>query len=161
MRVTNNNVITLHYQLKDDNDEILDKSYGSEEPMVYLHGHRQMIRGFEAAISGAEVGEKRAFTVMPSEGYGLRNINNTQRVPLKYLKHEGKLSAGQAINVNTDSGIKPGTIMKLGKFNADIDMNHPLAGKNLHFEIEIIDVRPATEDEIAHGHVHSSGGCGH
>ena len=161
MHVTHNHVITLHYQLKDDNEVILDKSYDSEEPMVYLHGHRQMIRGFEAAIKDAVVGEKRAFTVMPADGYGLRNVNNTQRIPVKYLKHEGKLSAGQSINVNTENGIKPGTIIKLGKFNADVDMNHPLAGKILHFEIEIIDIRAATEQETSHGHVHGSGGCGH
>jgi len=99
--------------------------------------------------------------VMPADGYGLRNVNNTQRIPTKYLKHEGKLSAGQTINVNTDKGVKPGTIIKVGKFNADVDMNHPLAGKNLHFDVEIIDIRAATEEEIAHGHVHGSGGCGH
>ncbi|MDC1211383.1 peptidylprolyl isomerase, partial [Porticoccaceae bacterium] len=75
-------------------------------------------------------------------------------------KHEGKLSVGQGINVNTENGVKPGTIMKVGKFNADVDMNHPLAGKNLHFEIEVINIRPATEDEVGHGHVHGSGGCG-
>jgi FKBP-type peptidyl-prolyl cis-trans isomerase SlyD len=161
MRVSHNHVITLHYQLKDDNDVILDKSYDSDEPMVYLHGHRQMIRGFEAAIAGAEVGEKRAFSVMPADGYGLRNVNNTQRIPVKYLKHEGKLSAGQAINVNTDNGVKPGTIIKVGKFNADVDMNHPLAGKNLHFDTEIIAIRAATKEEIGHGHVHGSGGCDH
>ena len=161
MRVSHNHVITLHYQLKDDNDVILDKSYDSDEPMVYLHGHRQMIRGFEAAIAGAEVGEKRAFSVMPADGYGLRNVNNTQRSPVKYLKHEGKLSAGQAINVNTDNGVKPGTIIKVGKFNADVDMNHPLAGKNLHFDTEIIAIRAATKEEIGHGHVHGSGGCDH
>ena len=161
MRVSHNHVITLHYQLKDDNDVILDKSYDSDEPMVYLHGHRQMIRGFEAAIAGAEVGEKRAFSVMPADGYGLRNVNNTQRIPVKYLKHEGKLSAGLAINVNTDNGVKPGTIIKVGKFNADVDMNHPLAGKNLHFDTEIIAIRAATKEEIGHGHVHGSGGCDH
>jgi len=161
MRVSHNHVITLHYQLKDDNNVILDKSYDSDEPMVYLHGHRQMIRGFEAAIAGAEVGEKRAFSVMPADGYGLRNVNNTQRIPVKYLKHEGKLSAGQAINVNTDNGVKPGTIIKVGKFNADVDMNHPLAGKNLHFDTEIIAIRAATKEEIGHGHVHGSGGCDH
>ncbi|MDC0088479.1 peptidylprolyl isomerase [Porticoccaceae bacterium] len=161
MRVSHNHVITLHYQLKDDNEVILDKSYDSDEPMVYLHGHRQMIRGFEAAIAGAEVGEKRVFSVMPADGYGLRNVNNTQRIPVKYLKHEGKLSAGQAINVNTDNGVKPGTIIKVGKFNADVDMNHPLAGKNLHFDTEIIAIRAATKEEIGHGHVHGSGGCDH
>ena len=161
MQVSHNHVITLHYQLKDDNETILDKTYENDQPMVYLHGHRQMIRGFEAGIKDAEVGEKRTFSVMPAEGYGLRNVNNTQRIPTKYLKHEGKLSVGQTINVNTENGVKPGTIIKVGKFNADVDMNHPLAGKNLHFDVEIVDIRAATDEEVAHGHVHGSGGCGH
>ena len=85
---------------------------------------------------------------MPADGYGLRNVNNIQRVPTKYLKHEGKLRVGQNIHVNTDNGVKPGTIIKMGKFNADVDMNHPLAGKILHFEVEIMDIRKATEKEI-------------
>ena len=163
MQVSHNHVITLHYQLKDDNQEILDKTYGDDKPMVYLHGHRQMIRGFEAAVKGAVVGDKRDFMVMPAEGYGLRNVNNTQRIPTKYLKHEGKLSAGQTINVNTDTGVKPGTIIKVVKFNAYVDMNHPLAGKNLHFDVEIIDIRAATQEEITQGRVHESadnGECG-
>ena len=124
MQVSHNHVITLHYQLKDDNGKILDKSYAGDscrddsccEPMTYLHG--------------------------------LSNVNNIQRVPTKYLKHEGKLSVGQSIHVNTDNGVKPGTIIKLGKFNADVDMNHPLAGKILHFEVEIMDIRKATDKEI-------------
>jgi len=97
---------------------------------------------------------------MPAEGYGLRNVNNMQRIPLKYLKHEGKLSAGKTINVNTDNGVKPGTIIKLGKFNADVDMNHPLAGKNLHFDVEIINIRAATEEEVSQGRVNGNGDCG-
>jgi FKBP-type peptidyl-prolyl cis-trans isomerase SlyD len=160
MQIAHNHVITLHYQLKDDNQEILDKTYGDDKPLVYLHGHRQMIRGFEAAVKGAVVGEKRDFIVMPADGYGLRNVNNTQRIPTKYLKHEGKLRAGQTINVNTDNGVKPGTIIKVGKFNADVDMNHPLAGKNLHFAVEIVDIRAASDEEIDHGHVHGNVSCG-
>lgn len=156
MQVSHNHVITLHYQLKDDNGQILDKSYAGDscrddsccQPMTYLHGHQQMIRGFETEIKGAAVGERREFTVMPADGYGLRNVNNIQRVPTKYLKHEGKLHVGQNIHVNTDNGVKPGTIIKVGKFNADVDMNHPLAGKILHFEVEIMDIRKATEKEI-------------
>ena len=171
MHVSHNHVITLHYLLKDDNGDILDKSYAGDscrddsccEPMTYLHGHRQMIRGFEAEIEGAAPGEKRTFKVMPAEGYGLRNINNIQRVPVKYLKHEGKLKVGQNIHVNTDNGVKPGTIVKVGKFNADVDLNHPLAGKILHFEVEVVDIRRATEEEINHGYnpAQCTKGCCH
>ena len=120
-----------------------------------------MISGFETAIARALVGDRLEFSVMPVDGYGLRNINNTQRIPSKYLKHEGKLVVGKSIHVNTDQGVKPGTVIKVGKFNVDVDMNHPLAGQNLHFEVEIVDIRKASEQEIAHGHVHGDGGCSH
>jgi FKBP-type peptidyl-prolyl cis-trans isomerase SlyD len=120
-----------------------------------------MIIGFEQAVAKAEIGEKRNFTVAPNEGYGLRNVNNTQRIPIKYLKHEGKLSIGKAIHVNTDNGVKPGTVIKVGRFNVDVDMNHPLAGKNLTFEVEIVDIRKATKEETDHGHVHGDQGCNH
>ena len=88
-----------------------------------------MVRGFESNLSQTTEGQKLSFSLMPAEAYGLRNINNTQRIPTKYLKHEGKLTAGKQIKVNTDSGVRHGTIIKAGKFNADVDMNHPLAGK--------------------------------
>lgn len=160
-QVSTNYVIEVHYNLKDDNNELIDTTYDEDKPMVYIHGRRQMITGFERGIAGAVVGDKRAFSVMPAEGYGLRNINNTQRIPSKYLKHEGRLVAGKAIKVNTENGVVPGTIIKVGKFNVDVDMNHPLAGQNLHFEVEIMGIRKALDEEISHGHVHGEGGCHH
>ena len=161
MQVTINHVVRVHYSLRDDNHELIDSTYDADKPLVYLHGRRQMISGFETAIAGAAVGDKLSFSVMPAEGYGLRNINNTQRIPSKYLKHEGKLTPGKKIHVNTDTGVKPGTVIKVGKFNVDVDMNHPLAGRNLHFEVEMMDIRKATDDELAHGHVHGEDGRNH
>ncbi len=159
MHVTAHHIISVHYTLTDDNNELIDSTYESGEPMVYLHGRGQMIRGFEKAVSKAEIGQTFTFNLSPSEGYGLRNVNNVQRIPIKYLKHEGKLTLGKSIHVNTDNGVKPGSIIKVGKFNVDVDMNHPLAGKNLNFDVEIVDIRKATEQEISHGHVHGPKGC--
>jgi FKBP-type peptidyl-prolyl cis-trans isomerase SlyD len=161
MHVSANHVISVHYNLRDDNNELVDTTYDDNKPMVYLHGRRQMIDGFETAVAKAEVGAKLSFSVMPTKGYGLRNMNNTQRIPSKYLKHEGRLTVGKNVHVNTDNGVKPGCIIKVGKFNVDVDMNHPLAGKNLHFEVEIMDIRKARDEEISHGHVHGESGCGH
>lgn len=161
MHVSVNHVISVHYNLRDDNNDLIDTTYDDNKPMVYLHGRRQMIEGFETAVAKAEIGASLSFSVMPTEGYGLRNVNNTQRIPIKYLKHELPLRVGKNIHVNTGSGVKPGCIVKVGKFNVDVDMNHPLAGKNLHFEVEIIDIRKAREEEISHGHVHDENGCGH
>ena len=161
IQVSVNHAVSVHYNLRDDNNELLDSTYDNNKPLVYLHGRRQMISGFESAVSKANVGGRLSFMVMPAEGYGLRNINNTQGIPSKYLKHEGKLVAGKNIHVNTDNGVKPGTIIKVGKFNVDVDMNHPLAGKNLHFDVEIVAIRKATDKEISHGHIHGDGGCSH
>ncbi|MFQ3227618.1 MAG: FKBP-type peptidyl-prolyl cis-trans isomerase SlyD [Porticoccaceae bacterium] len=161
MYVSAHHVISVHYTLTDDDNALIDSTYDDNKPMVYLHGRGQMIIGFEQAVAKAEIGEKRNFTVAPNEGYGLRNVNNTQRIPIKYLKHEGKLSIGKAIHVNTDNGVKPGTVIKVGRFNVDVDMNHPLAGKNLTFEVEIVDIRKATKEETDHGHVHGDQGCNH
>ena len=159
MHVTAHHIISVHYTLTDDNNELIDSTYESGETMVYLHGRGQMIRGFEKAVSKAEIGQTLTFNLSPSEGYGLRNVNNVKRIPIKYLKHEGKLTLGKSIHVNTDNGVKPGSIIKVGKFNVDVDMNHPLAGKNLNFGAEIFDIRKATEQEISHGHVHGPKGC--
>ena len=129
MQIAINHVVAVHYNLRDDKNELIDSTYDKDKPMVYLHGRRQMITGFETAVASAAVGDKLSFSVMPAEGYGLRNINNTQRIPSKYLKHEGRLTPGKNIHVNTDNGVKPGTVIKVGRFNVDVDMNHPLAGK--------------------------------
>jgi len=145
MQIAINHVVAVHYNLRDDKNELIDSTYDKDKPMVYLHGRRQMITGFETAVASAAVGDKLSFSVMPAEGYGLRNINNTQRIPSKYLKHEGRLTPGKNIHVNTDNGVKPGTVIKVGRFNVDVDMNHPLAGKNLHFDVEIMNIRKATD----------------
>ena len=156
MLISSNKVVTVHYILKDDNQNIIKNTYDIGEPTVYLHGRNVMIRGFESNMSQSTVGQKLSFSLMPSEAYGLKNINNTQRIPTKYLKHEGKLNAGKQIKVNTDNGVRHGTIIKVGKFNADVDMNHPLAGINLHFEVEVIAIREATANEISIGKVSSN-----
>ena len=137
MHISSNKVVTVHYILSDDNQNVIENTYDIGKPTVYLHGRNQMLRGFESNLSKSTTGQKLSFSLMPSEAYGLKNVNNTQRIPIKYLKHEGKLIPGKQIKVNTDVGVRHGTIIKAGKFNADVDMNHPLAGKNLHFEVEI------------------------
>lgn len=156
MHISSNKVVTVHYILSDDNQNIIENSYDIGKPTVYLHGRNLMIRGFESNLSNSTKGQKLSFSLMPSEAYGLKNINNTQRIPLKYLKHEGTLTIGKQIKVNTDEGVRHGTIIKVGKFNADVDMNHPLAGKNLHFDVEIIDIREATASEISKGSVQTA-----
>ncbi len=153
MQVKNHHVISLHYTLVGSNNELFASTYDMSEPMVYLHGRGPMVKGFEQAVAKAEIGQKLSFTLMPSDAYGLRNINNIQRIPIKYLAHEGSLIVGKKIHVNTSNGVKPGSIVKCGKFNVDVDMNHTLAGKILTFHVEIVAIRKATAKEIADGYV--------
>ena len=159
MHISPNKVVTVHYNFCDDNQNIIENTYDIGKPTVYLHGRGQMVRGFESHLSQVTKGQKLSFSLMPADAYGLKNVNNTQRIPVKYLKHEGKLTAGMPIKVNTDTGVRHGTIIKVGKFNADVDMNHPLAGKNLNFEVEVIDIREATDSEISNGKISSCSCC--
>jgi FKBP-type peptidyl-prolyl cis-trans isomerase SlyD len=159
MHISTNKVVTVHYVLSDDSRNVIKNTYDIDKPTVYLHGRGQMVRGFESQLNKANKGQKLSFSLMPADAYGLKNINNTQRIPVKYLKHEGKLTPGKQIKVNTDTGVRHGTVIKVGKFNADVDMNHPLAGKNLNFEVEIIDIREATNSEITSGKISSCSCC--
>ena len=159
MHISPNKVVTVHYVLSDDNHNIIENTYDIGSPTVYLHGRGQMVRGFESQLNKATEGQKLSFSLMPADAYGLKNINNTQRIPVKYLKHEGKLTTGKQIKVNTDTGVRHGTIIKVGKFNADVDMNHPLAGKNLNFEVEVICIREPTDSEISNGKISSCSCC--
>jgi len=99
--------------------------------------------------------------VSPEEGYGLRDEDRTQRVPKKYFQDGDKLKPGMVTVLRSQQGMHQVTVVKVGATVVDIDGNHPLAGKTLNFDIEITDVRDASEEEIAHGHVHGPGGHHH
>lgn len=114
-------------------------------------------------MMGRGPGEIFKVIVQPADGYGLRNESLKQRIPIKHLhvKKKARLHPGQIVTVDTEQGHRQVTILKVGKFNVDVDSNHPFAGKVLNFEIEILDVRSATSEELAHGHAHGVGGHHH
>lgn len=97
----------------------------------------------------------------PRKHLARATLEKIQRVPVKHLAFKGKLQAGNVVQLNTAEGMRAVTVIKAGRHNADIDANHPLAGQNLEFDIEILDLRPATTEEISHGHVHGAGGHHH
>jgi FKBP-type peptidyl-prolyl cis-trans isomerase SlyD len=99
--------------------------------------------------------------VSPEDGYGLRNPDRVQRVPIKHLAYKGKLRAGAVVQLSTNEGMRSVTVTKAGRHTADVDTNHPLAGQTLVFDIELVDVRAASAEEVAHGHVHGAGGHHH
>jgi FKBP-type peptidyl-prolyl cis-trans isomerase SlyD len=153
-------VVGFHYTLRDESGTELENSHDSE-PTAYLHGANNIIPGLESAMTDKAAGDAFTATIEPAEGYGLRNPEKVQRVPIKHLVFKGKLRVGAVVQLNTAEGTRAVTVNKAGRHSADIDTNHPLAGKTLSFEIEIIEVRAATAEELAHGHAHGAGGHHH
>ena len=153
-------VVTFHYTLNNAEGEQMETSR-DKVPMTYLHGANNIIAGLEKAMEGHAVNDEFSVTVEPQDAYGVRNENNVQRLPLKRLKGIGKVSVGQVLNLQTQKGQVQVTVLKVGRFNVDVDGNHPLAGEQLTFDVEITDIREASEEELEHGHVHGPGGHQH
>lgn len=153
-------VVSFHYKLSAADGSINESSEGGS-PVVYLHGRTGIIPGLESELTGKKSGDKFTATVEPEQGYGVRNENAVQRVPLKHLATRGPIQEGQMVVVNTREGGRQARVLKVGHFNVDLDLNHPLAGKTLTFDIEIVDVRAATPEELQHGHAHGPEGHAH
>jgi FKBP-type peptidyl-prolyl cis-trans isomerase SlyD len=160
MIVEKDKVVNFHYTLKNADGEEMESSR-ERDPMTYLHGANNIIVGLEKAMEGREPGDTFEVTVEPEEAYGVRNEGNIQRVPLKRLKGLGKIMPGQILNLQTNDGPVQVTVVKVGRFNVDVDANHPLAGQKLTFDVEITDIREASTEETEHGHVHGPGGHHH
>ncbi len=160
MQIENGAVVSFYYTLSDTAGKVLETNRDGE-PTVYLHGARNIAPKLEEAFVGKQSAATFELTLAAADAYGERKDNAQQRVPAKYLKHAGKLRPGQAVQLNTDDGAQLVTVVKVGKFSVDVDTNHPLAGQELHYAIEITDVRAASEEEQAHGHAHGTGGHQH
>ena len=160
MNIAKDAVVQFHYTLKDEAGQELESSRGAS-PIAYLHGYGNLIKGLEAAMPGKAVGESFSVTVPPEDGYGERIEGRTQRVSIKHLQGAKTWKPGMVAAVHTDQGVRQVVILKVGRFNADVDLNHPLAGKTLTFDVEIVGIREATAEELAHGHAHGDGGHHH
>ncbi len=159
MKIADKTVVHFHYSLKYESGEQLESSHG-HEPVVYLHGANNTLVGLEKALTDKEVGDKFSVTLQPEEAYGERNEEAIQRVPTKHLlglpSKNAKWKPGMIAVVETEQGKRQVTVVKVGKFMVTCDINPPLAGKVITFDIEVVDVREATEKEVQHGHVHSA-----
>ena len=160
MKIEKNVVASFHYTLSDLDGNEIENSYG-RAPQLYLHGHGGLITGLEAALEGKSAGDKFDVTIAMELAYGPRKDNNVQRVPLKKLAKAGKLKVGQWVQVQSDQGVQVATVKKIGMTVADLDLNHPLAGKALKFNVDVKSGRAATDEEITHGHAHGDGGVSH
>ncbi len=160
MKIAEKHVVRFHYTLKNTADQTLESS-DKDQPIAYLFGHNNIIPGLEKAMLGKTAGEQFSVTIPPEEAYGPRTENATQRVSIKHLQGAKKWKPGMVAIIDTDQGRRQATVVKIGKFMADVDFNHPLAGKTLKFDVEIVEVREATQEELEHGHAHGDGGHQH
>lgn len=159
MQVSKDTVVEFHYTLHEGED-LIESSYDSES-LVILMGHNNSLPKLEEAMTGKAAGEKFEVTLTPDQAYGERRDEALQRIPIKHLQGAKRWKPGMIAWVQTEQGNRQVTVVKVGKFNADCDTNHPLAGRTLTFNVEIISVREAQPEEISHGHVHGRGGVEH
>jgi len=154
-------VVSFHYTLKDSEGDILDSSSGGE-PLLYLHGYSQIVPGLEAAMVGKTLGAKFQVVVQPAEGYGERTEDMVLSVPKSQWDLPAEVGAGEIVELSSPEGdVIPAIILEIKDDVVVLDANHPLAGKALHFDIEVTSVRVATKEELAHGHAHGEGGHEH
>lgn len=153
MQISKHKVAAIHYTLRDDAGNVLDSSQG-RDPLYYLHGEGHLIAGMEEGLEGKVKGDKTQIDVAPEKGYGVRNPQLVEEVPIKAFGGQ-KIEVGMQFETNEGDLI---TVTHVGPETVTVDANHPLADQNLHFDVEVLDVRDATADELAHGHVHGPGG---
>lgn len=159
MKIEKDRVVRFHYSVAEQGSEAIESSK-DREPLAILAGHGNIIPGLEKAMEGREAGDSFSVDVPAAEAYGERRDNLTQRVPKKHFGDQ-RLLPGMQVVLNTNFGPRAVTIHKVGMSVVDVDLNHPMAGKDLHFDIEVVEVREATAEELEHGHVHGEGGHHH
>jgi len=160
MQAGDNTVVLIHYTLTSDAGETLDSSEG-REPLGYLHGFGNIIPGLENALTGKQAGDKLKVSIKPEEAYGVREEALVQVVPRSAFGGAQDLEVGMQFQAQTPQGVRVVTIVEVEGDDITLDGNHPLAGETLHFDVEVTAVRAATQEELAHGHVHGEGGHHH
>lgn len=159
MKVTRNSVVSIAYQVRTEDGVLIDEA-PVNQPLEYLQGHKNLVIGLENALEGREVGEKLEVRVKPEEGYGAYNDNLVQRAPKDVFMGVDEITVGMRFIADTDVGPLPVVITEVGDDYVVVDGNHMLAGQELLFNVEIVAIREATLEEIAHGHIHQAGsGC--
>lgn len=160
MEISKEKVVHIHYTLTNDAKEVLDTSDG-REPLAYLQGYQNIIPGLESALEGKAKGDKLDVSIAPKDGYGEVMKELVQTVPMTQFDSPENVKVGAQFQVQMGQGMGIATIKEVNGDQVTLDMNHPLAGQTLHFAVEIMDVRDATDEEKQHGHVHGPGGHQH
>ncbi len=161
MQVANNMVVMIDYTLTDADGKVIDSSEG-KQPLPYLHGAGNIIPGLERELAGKSEGDSLKVVVDPKDGYGVRDERMVQVVPMSAFQGAGQITPGMQFRAQGPQGqMQVVTVTKVEGDNVTVDGNHPLAGVTLNFAVTIKTVRPATPEEIEHGHVHGPGGHHH
>ncbi len=159
LKIEKDRVVRFHYTVSEQGQEPLETSK-ERDPLAILAGHGNIIPGLDKALEGHVAGDSFGVDVAAADAYGDRRDGLTQRVPKKHFGTQ-KLAPGMQVVLNTNFGPRAVTVEKIGMSVVDVDHNHPMAGKDLHFDVEIVDVREASKEELEHGHVHGDGGHEH
>ncbi|MGB1261908.1 MAG: FKBP-type peptidyl-prolyl cis-trans isomerase [Cognaticolwellia sp.] len=160
MKITDNKVVVLHYAVSDSEDTLIDSSY-DHQPLAVIQGSHYLIPGLEEALVGHGAGDKFEVEVSADNAYGPREDGFVQTVPKEMFAGIEDLDVGSQLRATTDEGEQTVIVIDVQEDEITVDGNHPLAGIDLKFDVEILEVRDATEEELEHGHVHGEGGCGH
>lgn len=160
MQIAENTAVSFHYTLTNDAGEVIDSSSG-REPLAYLHGSGSIVPGLENAMEGHAAGDRFEVKVSPEEGYGQRHEGMVQSVPRSAFQGVDTIEVGMQFQARGPQGVMSVTVAKVSDDEVTVDGNHPLAGQNLNFAIEVVSVREASAEELSHGHVHGPGGHEH
>lgn len=155
MQVSENTVVSIHYDLTDNQGETLDSSRQREEPLAYLHGSGNIIPGLEKALEGKAQGDAMKVTIEPADAYGEPQEALIQEVPRDMLQGIDNLEVGMQLQASSDQGQHTVVVREIKDDAVTIDANHPLAGVTLNFDVEVVGIREASKEEIEHGHVHA------
>lgn len=159
MQITQHSAVTIHYRLTDAKGQLIESSFETD-PMVYLHGMENLIPGLEKALEGKGKGDTLEVTIEAEEAYGPYHDGLRQEVPLEAFGDIQDIVPGMRFIAETEMGQRPVQVTEVLDNSVIVDGNHPLAGQSLTFNVEVMDVREATAEEVAHGHIHAHGGCG-
>ena len=169
MKVSKDHAVSFDYEVRNSRSELLDSSTEGGQPMSYVHGYASIVPGLEKALEGKVAGDQLDVTVPPVEAYGLRDERRMGQVERSIFPAGAEIKPGMRFQATSQHGADNVVVVAVEGDTITVDANHPLAGETLTFNVTIRDVRPATAEEIAHGHVHHAaadegccggGGCG-
>ena len=160
MEIASNRVVLIHYTLTNDAGETLDSSAG-RDPLAYLHGKGNLIPGLEAELLGHVAGDRMNVRIKPADGYGEVDPNLVHDIPRSAFRDVSGIQVGMRFQTQGPRGPQVVVVTEVSDATIRVDANHPLAGQHLNFAVEITEVRAASDEELAHGHVHGAGGHHH